>query len=440
MPRKAAAAADGETPAAGEPRRSSRIKDLPKVDAAPKKVAKPRAKKEAKEGEEGVKPKRGRKRKEPDTNGDDAEDLPAKKAKPASKAAPASKPASKATSKPASKVAKPASKAAKPASKAAAGSKPASKASVKPASRAGSKKPASKADAAPASAAPNVGETIAEEAEAEAEAEAAAEAEGEAATSRPPPPPFLIASHAHPPRPPNIISRQRRLPILSSSALPNSPTPQSLFILQSSILIVLALAFVYTYSLRGLHRFYGYDYALLVLYLYLADALCFLRCAALLPVGLPSCLSVATTTLLLPRSPSHNARCTTPALIPYTDPSYCAHDTAPDGATSRAHYKMSPSPSTSAPPARRSALTTREARALLQAHIFHSGDADRTPCLLTPAYYDHAARDTSMRRTFHHIPELPRAPVQGSPDVAIRNLGRRYSYPPFPPSKYEPLW
>ncbi|KAJ7489075.1 hypothetical protein FB451DRAFT_1166800 [Mycena latifolia] len=168
MPRKAAAAADGETAAApgGEPRRSSRIKDLPKVEAPVKKTPKPRAKKEPKEGDED-KPKRGRKRKDTtETNGDatapedDAEAPPAKKAKPASKAAPGSKPPSKAA-------------AAKPASKASA--KPASKASVKPASRAGSKKPASKAEAAPVSSAPVVGETIAEETEAEAaEAEAAA--------------------------------------------------------------------------------------------------------------------------------------------------------------------------------------------------------------------------------------------------------------------------
>jgi hypothetical protein len=161
MPRKAAAAEGG---AESEPRRSSRIKDLPKApEAAPKKApAKPRAKepkdKDAADGEKKEKPKRGRKRKEPaadekeEANGDAAEgdeaaaeeegaEPAAKKvcrlsmgcdkaseanvvpqAKPASKAAPASKPASKA----------------KPASK------PASRASVKPASRANSKKPASK--------------------------------------------------------------------------------------------------------------------------------------------------------------------------------------------------------------------------------------------------------------------------------------------------------
>jgi hypothetical protein len=141
MPRKAAAA-DGES-AAAEPRRSSRIKDLPRTEVAPKKApAKPRAKKEVKEGEEGEKPKRGRKRKEaPAENGEEKEEKePAAKkvcvsslltyfgaklmymhlqAKPASKAAPGSKPASKVA-------------------------KPASKASAKPASRATSKKPASK--------------------------------------------------------------------------------------------------------------------------------------------------------------------------------------------------------------------------------------------------------------------------------------------------------
>ncbi|KAJ7825811.1 hypothetical protein B0H14DRAFT_3874252 [Mycena olivaceomarginata] len=113
MPRKAAAA-DGESAPAGEPRRSTRIKDLPKAPDVPN-------------GEEAA---------------DEADGEPAaKKTKPTSKAAPGSKPASKAAS-------------VKPASKAKPASKPASKASVKPASRAGSKKPASKADAAaPASAA-----------------------------------------------------------------------------------------------------------------------------------------------------------------------------------------------------------------------------------------------------------------------------------------------
>ncbi|KAJ7779085.1 hypothetical protein B0H16DRAFT_804114 [Mycena metata] len=109
MPRKAAADAD-----AAEPRRSTRIKDLPKVDPPVKKApAKPRAKKEPKEGDE-EKPKRGRKRKEPAADAEDAAEEngeaedgepPAKKAKPASKAA-GSKPASKAASvKPATRQA-----------------------------------------------------------------------------------------------------------------------------------------------------------------------------------------------------------------------------------------------------------------------------------------------------------------------------------------------
>ena len=60
MPRKAAVPADS----AGEPRRSARIKDLPKPEPAPKKApAKPRAKKApAAEGEEKPKSTKGKKR------------------------------------------------------------------------------------------------------------------------------------------------------------------------------------------------------------------------------------------------------------------------------------------------------------------------------------------------------------------------------------------
>jgi hypothetical protein len=77
MPRKAAAAAiDGATDSA-EPRRSTRIKDLPKPEPVVKKAAKPRVKKADKDKEEKAedkpedkeeKPKssRGRKRKEAD--------------------------------------------------------------------------------------------------------------------------------------------------------------------------------------------------------------------------------------------------------------------------------------------------------------------------------------------------------------------------------------
>lgn len=73
MPRKAAAApAEGATEGA-EPRRSTRIKDLPKPEPVVKKAAKPRAKKADKDKEEKAedkedKPKssRGRKRKEAD--------------------------------------------------------------------------------------------------------------------------------------------------------------------------------------------------------------------------------------------------------------------------------------------------------------------------------------------------------------------------------------
>jgi hypothetical protein len=59
MPRKAAATTDGS-----EPRRSSRIKDIPKPDPPKKAPAKPRAKKA-----DGEAPKRGKKRAAEDTNG-----------------------------------------------------------------------------------------------------------------------------------------------------------------------------------------------------------------------------------------------------------------------------------------------------------------------------------------------------------------------------------
>jgi uncharacterized membrane protein YdbT with pleckstrin-like domain len=88
MPRRAATAQEGAADSA-EPRRSSRIKDLPKPEAAVKKPAKPRAKKVDKDKEEKAedkedKPKssRGRKRKEADEpNGAAAEEdePPAKK-------------------------------------------------------------------------------------------------------------------------------------------------------------------------------------------------------------------------------------------------------------------------------------------------------------------------------------------------------------------------
>lgn len=89
MPRKVATAPEGATDT-GEPRRSSRIKDLPKADPVVKKPAKPRAKKadkekEAKAEDKEDKPKssRGRKRKEADEpNGapaEEGEEPPAKK-------------------------------------------------------------------------------------------------------------------------------------------------------------------------------------------------------------------------------------------------------------------------------------------------------------------------------------------------------------------------
>ncbi|KAJ6609737.1 hypothetical protein B0H10DRAFT_2225638 [Mycena sp. CBHHK59/15] len=156
MPRKAA---DAD---AAEPRRSSRIKDLPPV----KKATKPRAK-EPKEGEEdkpmaagGISARIPPPRMAPTT----PTHRPRRKYVLVVIAKPASKPVALAAAAKASKVAKPASKASvKPASKASV--KPASKAPVKHASSA-----ASKAEAQSASAAAKIDQTIAEEAEAEAEA------------------------------------------------------------------------------------------------------------------------------------------------------------------------------------------------------------------------------------------------------------------------------
>lgn len=61
MPRKAAASSDG-----AEPRRSTRIKDLPKSEPPKKAPAKPRAKKA-----DGEAPKSGKKRKADEANGDE---------------------------------------------------------------------------------------------------------------------------------------------------------------------------------------------------------------------------------------------------------------------------------------------------------------------------------------------------------------------------------
>ncbi|KAJ7477845.1 hypothetical protein B0H11DRAFT_2194443 [Mycena galericulata] len=86
MPRKAAAGTDGA--ALGEPRRSTRIKELPKAAAPVKIGVKPRGKESKESNEE--KHKRGRKRKErADAYASAADDEvpPAKKQKLASKAA-----------------------------------------------------------------------------------------------------------------------------------------------------------------------------------------------------------------------------------------------------------------------------------------------------------------------------------------------------------------
>jgi len=162
MPRKATAKSTEAGVDVSQPRRSSRIKEMPKPEPV-KKQTKPRQKKAAKEIVDGVEEKtkgsKGRKRKataEDEDNGEaqgDAEQPAAKKTKPDSKAKPTSK--AKPSSKPASAAAKPASKAsAKPASRAP---------STKPASRGGSRKPHSKVGGGDTSVA--IGETIAEEPE-----------------------------------------------------------------------------------------------------------------------------------------------------------------------------------------------------------------------------------------------------------------------------------
>jgi hypothetical protein len=78
MPRKAAAPVSTDA----EPRRSARIKDIPKADApepAPKKASsKPRSKKEKADGEdaEAVPKSRGRKRKAPEKETEDEQPAP----------------------------------------------------------------------------------------------------------------------------------------------------------------------------------------------------------------------------------------------------------------------------------------------------------------------------------------------------------------------------
>ena len=85
MPRKAATASEGAADSTA-PRRSSRIKDLPKPEPTVKKPAKPRAKKADKEEkadgkEDKTKTARGKKRKDADEpNGaEENEEPPAKK-------------------------------------------------------------------------------------------------------------------------------------------------------------------------------------------------------------------------------------------------------------------------------------------------------------------------------------------------------------------------
>ncbi|KAJ7479484.1 hypothetical protein FB451DRAFT_1448402 [Mycena latifolia] len=88
----------------------------------------------------------------------------------------------------------------------------------------------------------------------------------------------------------------------------------------------------------------------------------------------------------------------------------------------------------------RAVLTPSEARALLRAHIFHSGDADRAPCHLASEHYNHLAHDNGMRRALHPIPSMTAAVAgSGSPDAHIRHAFRRHSYPARPRRASEPL-
>jgi hypothetical protein len=104
MPRKAAAPSSSD--ALAEPRRSSRIKDQPKVDAPPKKAAKPRAKKAkpadekdggadepADEPAEAPKPKsaRGKKRTSTDKEAEELAEPPAEPPAAQAEEAPPSK-------------------------------------------------------------------------------------------------------------------------------------------------------------------------------------------------------------------------------------------------------------------------------------------------------------------------------------------------------------
>ncbi|KAJ7486754.1 hypothetical protein FB451DRAFT_1553975 [Mycena latifolia] len=99
--------------------------------------------------------------------------------------------------------------------------------------------------------------------------------------------------------------------------------------------------------------------------------------------------------------------------------------------------KMSTSSSTFV--STRAVLSPREAHALLRAHIFHSGDVDRTPCRLPSDSYNHLAYVTGMRRTLRAIPPVA-ALVPSAPDQHIRHAFRRHSYPACPRRASEPLW
>ncbi|KAJ7479488.1 hypothetical protein FB451DRAFT_1395072 [Mycena latifolia] len=73
--------------------------------------------------------------------------------------------------------------------------------------------------------------------------------------------------------------------------------------------------------------------------------------------------------------------------------------------------------------------TPSEARALLRAHIFHSGDVDLAPCRFPSEQYNHLAQDTGMHRTLH-----PNDGGRGRLRLARRVYPARVPPPQLPPA------
>ncbi|KAJ7479486.1 hypothetical protein FB451DRAFT_1171597 [Mycena latifolia] len=90
----------------------------------------------------------------------------------------------------------------------------------------------------------------------------------------------------------------------------------------------------------------------------------------------------------------------------------------------------------------RAVLTTSEARTLMRAHIFHSGDVDRAPCRIPSEHYNHLAHDTGMRRTLQRRGDRAgltrrahpaRFPPPQLPGTAPARLGAAVVVHGFPP-------